>query len=61
MLFERKDKIIEIVCDRCGLKLTEVIAGSMPYGKHQARLMATAYGWASSPLDDICFGCSNVQ
>lgn len=48
-------------CDRCKMRLTEVIAGDMPMDAPSAMRYAWASGWAITNTENICAGCSNVS
>lgn len=61
MLYKRNDDIWEMECDKCHMKLTEVIAGDMPLDVPTAMRYAWASGWAITNEQNICAGCSNVS
>ena len=61
MLYKRTDDIFEIECDRCSMKLTEVIEGDMPLDGATALRYGCASGWAITATENICAGCSNVS
>lgn len=61
MLFKRNDDIWEMECDKCHMKLTEVIEGDMPLDAPTAMRYAWASGWAITNEQNICAGCSNVS
>jgi hypothetical protein len=61
MLYKRDDDIWEMECDRCHMRLTEVIAGDMPKDGPSAMRYAWASGWVVTPTENICAGCSNVS
>lgn len=61
MRYLRDDGIFEIECDRCHMRLTEVIVGSMPTHWETAKIMAVMAGWVADLQDQICAGCVNVS
>jgi hypothetical protein len=52
--------IVEVYCDRCNLRLTEVLTGTVPMTKDFAIGAAMGSGWVITPSQTICYGCSNV-
>lgn len=61
MRYERPDGIFEIECDKCHMRLTEVIVGSMPRDWFTARTIAVLNGWVADLEGQICVGCWNVS
>lgn len=59
MLDTREDGIVDVVCDTCGLRLTEVITNPMPMTKDDAAFKAWNAGWTHRP--DHCVRCQDVQ
>lgn len=61
MHYLRPDDIWEIECDKCHMRLTEVISGAMPLNLLTAKQMAWAAGWVADDLSQLCAGCVNVS
>lgn len=61
MHYLRDDDIWEIECDKCKMRLTEVVTGGMPLNFITAKQMAWAAGWQVDDLKQVCAGCVDVS
>lgn len=61
MRYQRDDEIYEVECDRCHMRLTEVIVGTMPKDFFTARIMAMMAGWICDLEAQYCAGCLDVS
>jgi hypothetical protein len=61
MLYKRADEIWEMECDKCNMRLTEVIEGDMPLSGSRAIVSAWKLGWEITATKNICWGCADVS
>lgn len=61
MLYKRTDEIWEMECDKCNMRLTEVIEGDMPLSGSRAIVSAWKLGWEITANKNICWGCADVS
>lgn len=61
MRYQRDDEIYEVECDRCHMRLTEVIVGHMPKDWFTAKIMAVMAGWICDLEAQYCAGCLDVS
>lgn len=61
MLYKRNDDIWEMECDKCHMRLTEVINGDMPLSGSRAIVMAWKAGWSITANKNLCAGCPIVS
>ena len=61
MLYKRTDEIWEMECDKCNMRLTEVIEGDMPLSGSSAIMYGWKSGWEVTASKNLCAGCVDVS
>lgn len=60
MIEVRDDGIVELVCDKCQIKLSEVITEPMPKTENDAKFKAKFEAGWELVAGTTCYGCRNV-